>query len=159
MNAYLINHISSFSIHTRLSFCTDVMVFVACDDPSSMTWWKGRSPCGPRKLTSSTSRLTDEQTRTGWSLSSGHRSRRYIIVCPPLPRLADMRTGFMSSLGSVSLISIILYQYRLRMRVADDRLGHQVPLHTVVIHQRQVVVDARSRCRFHNSYSMIIPAG
>ena len=30
---------------------------------------------------------------------------------PPLPRLADMRTGFMSSLGSVSLISIIFYQY------------------------------------------------
>ena len=30
-------YVTSLSIHTMLSFCTDVMVFVTCDDPSSMT--------------------------------------------------------------------------------------------------------------------------
>lgn len=34
----------------------------------------------------------------------------WVAFCPPLPRLADIRTGFISAVGSVSLMIIILNQ-------------------------------------------------
>lgn len=37
--------------------------------------------------------------------------RQMLTIPPPLPRLAEIRTGWQSSFGSVSLISIILYLY------------------------------------------------
>ena len=83
----------SLSIHNILSLLTDVMVFVNCHWPNSITWWKGRSEWGPRYDIQSRSRFTDEHTLTDLFSASWQRSRIYVVILyPPLPRLADILT-------------------------------------------------------------------